>query len=174
MFRTWYGQGQKPRRTSSQNHSLREFCPNTADLALVPKLTKETGRAADYINGTVVAKVYDPDQMPSEEDLRGDLDRFLGFADAAYESGLRFHESMEPTHLVYPWVEDLSGPGIVKTRKAIADEKGAVWWVTNTRIAPQRSSNSVSNSQRKSTRTSTCTPLATLGEHDSGPHYIKE
>jgi hypothetical protein len=118
--------------------ALREFCPNTADLALVPQLTKTTGRAADYINGTVVARVYNPEQMPSEEDLRGDLDRIVGFADAAYESGLRFHESMEPLHLVYPWVEDLSGPGIVKTRKAIADDLGAAWWATNTAIASQK------------------------------------
>jgi hypothetical protein len=118
--------------------ALREFCPDTADLARVPQLTKVTGRAADYINGTVVARVYDPEQMPSEEDLRSDLNRFVGFADAAYESGLRFHPSMEPIHLVYPWVEDLTGPGIVKTRKAIADDLGAAWWATNTPIAAER------------------------------------
>ncbi len=118
--------------------ALREFCPDTADLALVPQLAKESGRAADYVNGTVVARVYNPEQIPSEDELRNDLDRFLGFADAAYESGLRFHASMEPIHLVYPWVEDLSGPGIVKTRKAIADDLGAAWWTTNTSIAPQR------------------------------------
>src|SRR5689334_16104251 len=40
--------------------AIREFCPDTADLALVPNLTKQEGRAADYIRGTVVAKVYDP------------------------------------------------------------------------------------------------------------------
>lgn len=118
--------------------TLREFCPNTADLALAPELTKTTGRAADYINGTVVAKVYDPDSMPSEDDLRSDLDRFLGFADAAYEMGLRFHAAMEPIHIAYPWVEDLSGPGIVKTRKAIAEKFGAAWWATKTSISPER------------------------------------
>lgn len=118
--------------------ALREFCLDTAGLSLVPKLTKQEGRAADYINGTAVAKVYDPEHMPPEDELRRDLDRFLGFADAAYTAGLRFHETMEPTHLLYPWVEDLSGPGIVKTRKAIADDKGAVWWVTNTEVSPQK------------------------------------
>jgi hypothetical protein len=118
--------------------ALREFCPDTADLSLVPKLTKEEGRAADYINGTVVARVYDPGHLPPEDELRDDVSRFLGFADAAYAGGLRFHETMEPTHLFYPWVEDLSGPGIVKTRKAIADNKGAVWWVTNTEVAIQK------------------------------------
>jgi hypothetical protein len=80
--------------------ALHELCPDTADLALAPELTKQEGRAADYINGTVVAKLYDPEQMPLEEELRGDLSRFLGFADAAYAGGLRFHETMEPTHLL--------------------------------------------------------------------------
>jgi len=118
--------------------ALREFCPDTGDLSLFPKLTKEEGRAADYINGTAVARIYDPEDLPPEDEMRGDLSRFLGFADAAYEGGLRFHETLEPTHLFYPWVEDLSGPGIVKTRKAIADAKGAVWWVTNTEVATQK------------------------------------
>lgn len=118
--------------------ALREFCPDTADLALAPQLTKDTGRAADYIKGTVVARTYDPEQMPPDDELRSDLDRFLQFADSAYESGLRFHPSMEPIHLAYPWVEDLSGPGIVTTRKAIADEKGAAWWVTKTSISSER------------------------------------
>jgi 5-methylcytosine-specific restriction enzyme B len=118
--------------------ALREFCPDTADLALVPELTNQEGRAADYIKGTAVARVYDREHMPSEDELRSDLDRFLGFADAAYTAGLRFHETMEPTHLFYPWVEDLSGPGIVKTRKAIAGDNGAVWWVTNTEVATQK------------------------------------
>jgi hypothetical protein len=37
---------------------LREFCHDRADLALVPQLTKKSGRAEDYINGTVVVTVY--------------------------------------------------------------------------------------------------------------------
>jgi 5-methylcytosine-specific restriction protein B len=118
--------------------ALREFCAGTADLALVPQLTKQTGRAADYINGTVVARVYDPEKMPPEQELRVDLERFLEFADSAHDSGLRFYPSMEPIHLAYPWVEDLSGPGIVKARKAIADKLGAAWWATNTSAAPER------------------------------------
>jgi hypothetical protein len=32
-------------------------------------------------------------------------------------------------------VEDLSSPGIVKTRKAIADDLGSAWWATKTAIA---------------------------------------
>jgi hypothetical protein len=40
--------------------ALRQFCPDSADLALIPALTKQEGRALDYVRGTVVAKVYDP------------------------------------------------------------------------------------------------------------------
>jgi 5-methylcytosine-specific restriction protein B len=118
--------------------ALREFCTPTTDLELSPKLTKQDGLAADYVNGTSVAKVYDPNDLPTESELVEDLKRFVEYVDNAYASGLRFQESMEPIHLVYPWIESKSGPAIVLTCKAIADVKGAAWWVTNTRIAPDK------------------------------------
>lgn len=122
----------------ARTSALREFCPDTGDLDPLPKLTKPDGRAADYVRGTVVAKVYDPVDMPTDEELVADLTRFLGFADAAYEAGLRFQAAREPLHIVYPWVEDQSGPGIVAARRSIAEEHGAAWWVTNTRVAQEK------------------------------------
>ena len=118
--------------------ALREFCSDGADLAMVPDLTKTEGRAADYIRGTAVAKVYDPHHMPSDDELRRDLERFLGYVDAAHGAGFRFQESMEPIHVVSPWVENRTGPGIVEARKAIADDKGAAWWTTSYRIASKK------------------------------------
>lgn len=102
-----------------------------------PRLASQSQRAGQYVEGTAYSFVYPASDLPSIPKLADDLKAMVQRLDAIQESGLRFQPSGEPLHIFFPWVEE-PGPGIVAARKAIAEQHGASWWVTNRPIAEDK------------------------------------
>jgi 5-methylcytosine-specific restriction protein B len=101
-----------------------------------PSLASQGARAADYAAGTAYCFVYNAQEVPDNDTLSENLAEMLSRLDAIHSSGLRLQPGTEPLHIFFPWVEERGGSGIVTTRKAIAEQHGAAWWVTNTSIGP--------------------------------------
>jgi 5-methylcytosine-specific restriction enzyme B len=90
-------------------------------------LASQGTRPRKYQAGSAYAIRYSHDGVADEADLRSDLEGMLERLAAVQASGLELDPQIEPLHLLFKWSTDIE-PQTVELHRAIADEKGAVWW----------------------------------------------
>jgi hypothetical protein len=90
-------------------------------------LRSSATRPRKYEAGSAEAAEYSAGAVPSDEQLRVDLDRFLQLLDTAAASGLKFDPEVEPVHLLLKWSTDLETQ-TVELHEQVARSKGSVWW----------------------------------------------
>ena len=122
----------------TENLSMKPILKRAADLRVAAGLaTDEIGDAVDlasavarprkYEAGNAYARRFGRDDLPADDELLDELQRFLGLLEASVTSGLQFDPDFEPIHLLFKWSADKE-PLSLELSKQVAAGSGSVWW----------------------------------------------
>jgi hypothetical protein len=101
-------------------------------------LASGNARPKKYEAGSAYAIRYDRDDVPADATLLDDLRAVLAHVDAARNSGLHFHPTREPVHLLFKWSRELE-PETIERHQAVAHEHGHAWWASLGSASPAAS-----------------------------------
>lgn len=105
---------------------IRDALPPQPDLEASIDLRSAVQRPKAYEAASAYARRYDAASVPSDNELRDDVLRFVALLTAVQDRLPEFPEK-EPLHVLMKWSPELKA-ATLQEHKDVAAEKGAVWW----------------------------------------------
>lgn len=90
-------------------------------------LRSKNQRPRRYEAGSAYAIRYEAGAIPDDAAVLVDLERVLGYVDAAVASDMQFDAKREPLHVLFKWSRE-RGPDTLEEHRTVAQERGRTWW----------------------------------------------